>query len=64
MGAWLAYEGTFRRAARQLSWLIKSEVSHSSMQGMVWQVGNRIADEEEERARVFDKAGEAMKGKV
>ena len=65
MGAWLACEGTYRKAARQLSWLIKSEVSHSAIQRMVWQVGNRIADgEEAERARIFDQGGESVKGKV
>jgi len=65
MGAWLACEGTYRRAAHQLSWLIKSEVSHSTIQRMVWQVGNRIADgEEAERARIFDRGGECVKGKV
>jgi hypothetical protein len=65
MGAYLACEGTYRRAARQLSWLMKTEISHSSIQKMVWQVGNRIADgEEAERRRVFE-AGEAIpKGKV
>ncbi len=65
MGAWLACDGTYRRAARQLSWLIKSEVGHSAIQRMVWQVGNRIADgEEAERARIFDRGGECVKGKV
>ena len=65
MGAYLACEGTYRRAASQMSWLMKSEVSHSSIQRMVWQVGNRIADgEEAERRSVFE-AGEAIAtGKV
>ena len=65
MGAYLACEGTYRRAASQMSWLMKSEVSHSSIQRMVWQVGSRIADgEEAERRRVFE-AGEAIAtGKV
>jgi hypothetical protein len=65
MGAYLACEGTYRRAANQMSWLMKTEVSHSTIQRMVWQVGNRIADgEEAERRRVFD-GGEAIaKGKV
>lgn len=62
MGAYLACEGTYRRAASQMSWLMKREVSHSSIQRMVWQVGNRIADgEEAERRRVFG-AGEALPG--
>jgi len=65
MGAYLACEGTYRRAASQMSWLMKKEVSHSTIQRMVWQVGNRIADgEEAERRRVFE-GGEAIaKGKV
>jgi len=65
MGAYLACEGTYRRAAKQMSWLMKTEVSHSTIQRMVWQVGNRIADgEEAERRRVFE-AGEAIpRGKV
>ena len=62
MGAYLACEGTYRRAASQMSWLMKREVSHSSIQRMVWQVGNRIADgEEAERRSVFE-AGEAIQG--
>ena len=62
MGAYLACEGTYRRAASQMSWLMKSEVSHSTLQRMVWQVGNRIADgEEAERRRVFE-GGEAIPG--
>jgi hypothetical protein len=62
MGAYLACEGTYRRAASQMSWLMKSEVSHSSIQRMVWQVGNRMADgEEAERRRVFED-GEALSG--
>jgi hypothetical protein len=65
MGAYLACEGTYRRAASQMSWLMKTDVSHSSIQRMVWQVGNRMADgEEAERKRVFE-AGEAIeKGEV
>ena len=65
MGAYLACEGTYRRAASQMSWLMKAKISHSTIQKMVWRVGNRIADgEEAERRRVFE-AGEAIpKGKV
>lgn len=65
MGAYLASEGTYRRAADQMSWLMKTKVSHSTIQKMVWRVGNGIADgEEAERRRVFE-AGEAIpKGKV
>jgi hypothetical protein len=65
MGAYLACEGTYRRAASQMSWLMKREVSHSSIQRMVWQVGNRIADgEEAERSRVFEAGAAIPKGKV
>lgn len=65
MGAYLASEGTYRRAADQMSWLLKTKVSHSTIQKMVWEVGNRIADgEEAENWRVFE-GGEAIeKGMV
>jgi hypothetical protein len=65
MGAYLASEGTYRRAADQMSWLMKTKVSHSTIQKMVWEVGNRIADgEEAENRRVFE-GGEAIeKGTV
>ena len=65
MGAYLASEGTYRRAADQISWLMKTKVSHSTIQKMVWEVGNCIADgEEAERRRVFE-GGEALeKGTV
>jgi hypothetical protein len=60
MGAYLACEGTYRRAADEMSWLMKTEVSHSTIQKMVWEVGNRIADgEEAENRRVFE-GGEAI----
>ena len=65
MGAYLACEGTYRRAASQMSWLMKTEVSHSAIQRMVWQVGNRLADgEEAERRRVFEAGEEVAPGKV
>lgn len=65
MGAYLASEGTYRRAADEMSWLLKTKVSHSTIQKMVWEVGNRIADgEEAENRRVFE-GGEAIpKGTV
>ena len=60
MGASLACMGTYRLAASQLSWLIKTPVSHSAVQRMSWKTGNRIADgEEAERRRVFEH-GEAI----
>jgi hypothetical protein len=63
MGASLASTGTYRLSASQLSWLIKTPVSHSSIQRMAWQVGNRIADgEEAERRRVFDEGGSLQGG--
>jgi hypothetical protein len=65
MGAYLACEGTYRRAASQMSWLMKTEVSHSAIQRMVWRVGNRMADgEEAERRRVFEAGEEIVPGKV
>ena len=65
MGAHLASEGTYQRAADQMSWMLKSEVSHSTIQKMGWRVGNRIADgEEAERRRVFEAGGAIPKGKV
>jgi hypothetical protein len=65
MGASLACMGTYRLAANQLSWLIKTPISHSAVQRMVWTIGNRIADgEEAERRRVFEH-GEAIEaGKI
>lgn len=65
MGASLACMGTYRLAASQLSWLIKTPISHSAVQRLAWNTGNRIADgEEAERKRVFDH-GEALEaGKV
>ena len=65
MGAWLASEGTYRQAARQLSWLIQEKVDASTIQRMVWQVGNRIADgEEAERIRMFRQGEEVKPGQV
>ncbi len=65
MGAYLACEGTYRRAASQMSWLMKTKVSHSKIQKMVWEVGNRIADgEEAEDRRVFEGGQAIPKGKV
>ena len=65
MGASLACMGTYRLAAGQLSFLLKTPISHSAVQRMAWNTGNRIADgEEAERRRVFEH-GEAIEaGKV
>jgi len=65
MGSSLACMGTYRLAASQLSWLIKTPISHSAVQRMVWTTGNRIADgEEAERRRVFESGGQVESGKV
>ena len=65
MGSSLACMGTYRLAASQLSWLIKTPISHSAVQRMVWTTGNRIADgEEAERRRIFESGGQVESGKV
>jgi len=65
MGSYLASEGTYRRAANELSWLLKTPVSHSAVQRMVWQTGKRItAGEEAERLKVFESGEEINGGKV
>jgi len=65
MGSSLACMGTYRLAASQLSWLIKTPISHSAVQRMVWTTGNRIADgEEAESRRVFESGGQVESGKV
>jgi hypothetical protein len=64
MGSYLASEGTYRRASDELSWLIKTPVSHSAVQRMVWQTGRRImAGEEAERQRVFENGEPIEAGK-
>ena len=65
MGASLASKETYRLAADQLSWLIKTPISHSAVQRMVWGIGNRIADgEEAERRRIFEHGGQIEAGRV
>ena len=65
MGASLACMGTYRLAASQISWLIKTPISHSAVQRMAWATGNRIADgEESERRRVFESGGQLESGRV
>jgi hypothetical protein len=65
MGASLACTGTYRLAADQLSWLIKTPISHSTVQRMSWKIGDRIADgEEAERRRVFENGDELEPGRV
>lgn len=65
MGASLACMGTYRLAASQLSYLIKTPISHSAVQRMAWNTGNRIADgEEAERRRVFEQGEPVETGKI
>jgi hypothetical protein len=65
MGCYLASEGTYRRAANQVSWLVKAHVSQSAIQRMVWTVGNRIVDgEEAERQRIFAGGAAVEAGKI
>ena len=65
MGASLACMGTYRLAANQLSWLIKTPISHSAVQRMAWNTGNRIADgEEAERRRVFEHGDPIEAGRI
>ena len=65
MGASLACMGTYRLAASQLSYMIKTPISHSAVQRMAWNTGNRIADgEEAERKRVFDHGEPLEAGKI
>jgi hypothetical protein len=62
MGAALSSCDPYRRAADQLSYLIKAPITTTSLQRMVWRVGNRIADgEEAERRRVFE-GGDVLEG--
>jgi hypothetical protein len=62
MGSSLASSGTYRVAADQLSYLIKTPISHSSVQRMVWSVGNRIADGEEAECKRIFEGGEPLEG--
>jgi hypothetical protein len=62
MGAALSSCDPYRRAADQLSYLIKAPMAATTLQRMVWSVGNRIADgEEAERKRIFE-GGEVLVG--
>lgn len=65
MGSYLACTGTYRMAAEQLGWLLKTPVCHSTIQRMVWTVGNRITDgEEAERSRIFEAGAEVEAGQI
>ena len=65
IGVSLVSNGTYRLAADQLSYLIKTSISHSTIQRMTWSIGNRIADSEEaERKRIFEHGGQAEPGRI
>lgn len=65
MGSYLASNEPYRKAADQLSWLLKTPISHSSIQRMAWTIGNRIADgEEAERKRIFESGEKQEPGKI
>jgi hypothetical protein len=65
MGSYLACTGTYRLAANQLSWLVKTHISQSAIQRMVWAVGNRIVNgEESDRRRVFESGGQLDSRKI
>jgi len=65
IGASLASQATYRLAAEQLSYLTGTEIGHSSLQRMVWAIGERIeAGEEAQRRRVFEGGEELEDGQV
>lgn len=65
MGAYLACTGTYRQAAAQLSWMIKTPISHSTIQRMSWAIGNRIADgEEAQRKQIFEAGAAVQAGQI
>jgi hypothetical protein len=65
MGSSLACMSTYGLAASQLSWLIKTPISHCAVQRMVWTTGNRIADgEEAERRQIFESGGQIESRKI
>ena len=65
IGASLASQATYRLAAEQLSYLTGTEIGPSSLQRMVWAIGERIeAGEEAQRRRVFEGGEELEDGQV
>jgi len=65
IGATLACMGTYRLAASQLSYLIKTPISHSTVQRMAWNTGDRIAEgEEAERRRIFEHGEPVEAGRI
>ena len=65
MGSALAAQATYRLAADQLSYVLKTHFSPSTIQRMVWVVGNRIADgEEAEEKSIFENGEQMEAGKI
>lgn len=65
IGASLVSSATYRLAAEQLSYMIKTPISHSAIQRMTWSVGNRIADSEEAACRrIFEQGDQDEPGKI
>jgi len=65
MGAYLASESNYREAAERMSWLLRTMVSHSGIQRMVWNVGNQIADDRDaEREAVFSQGARIEPGEI
>jgi hypothetical protein len=65
MGAYLASESNYREAAERLSWLLKTDISHSVIQRMSWKVGNQIADMVDmEREQIFTRGEGTAKGNI
>jgi len=65
MGASLASQTTYRLAADQLSYLVGTDISPSSLQRRVWTVGERIVEgEEAQRQRVFEAGAELEAGSI
>lgn len=65
MGAYLASESNYREAAEQMSWLLRTDVSHSGIQRMVWKIGNQIADDRDaEREAVFSQGARIASGEI
>ncbi|MDY6846941.1 MAG: UPF0236 family protein, partial [Chloroflexota bacterium] len=61
----LASVGTYQQTAVQLSYLAHTPISPSTIQRMIWALGNHIADEEEaERQRIFTSGEQVAGGKI
>ena len=65
IGSVLAAKGTYRQAADQISYMLKTHFSASTIQRMIWMVGKRIADgEEAEERRIFENGDQIETGKI